>query len=64
MNAFFQAQTQCQQCFSDLTIAQSSILNVKIHFNCAIEELLSDLQVELTDLQYNDVLKGKNQEEI
>lgn len=64
VNTFFQAQTQCQQGFSDFSVAQTSILNVKIHFNCAVEELLSNLQLELINLQYNDVLKGKNQEEI
>lgn len=52
------------QCFSDLKKSTKEIFKFQNPFNGVIEEFPSNLQLKVINLQYNDVLKGKQQEEI
>lgn len=63
-NIFSRLKLQFQQCFSDFKASAEEILKFQNPFNCAVEELPSNLQLKVVNLQYNDVLKGKHQEKI
>lgn len=46
-------------CFSDLNASEKEISIFQNPFNYAIEELLPNLQLEVINRQYNDMLKNK-----
>ncbi|XP_033606232.1 general transcription factor II-I repeat domain-containing protein 2B isoform X1 [Cryptotermes secundus] len=59
---FSELKKQFQQRFSDLDASAEDISRFENPFNCTIEELPPNLQLEVINLQCDNMLKGKFQE--
>lgn len=60
----FWAQTTVPQHFSGLEASAKEICVFQNTFNCAIEELPSNLQLEVINLQFKDKLKNEYQDDL
>lgn len=61
-DTFSELKKQFQQRFSDLDASAEDISRFENPFNCTIEELPPNLQLEVINLQCDNMLKGKFQE--